>query len=581
MAAPAEQWTIGRLLETASGYLREKGSTSPRLDAELLLGETLGSERIHLYTQFDRPLAAEEVDRYRALIARRAAHEPVAYIIGRAHFRHLCLEVGPAVLIPRPETEELVEAALALLRRRPPWEQPPPPGEGAAAAGGEAAATGVPALAGRPAAADAQAAPARRAATGGRSLPLIADVGTGSGAVAISLAHEAGLRVLATDTSPEALAVAARNAAALGLQASVEMLQADLLSGVPAGSLHLVVSNPPYVASGDLASLAPDIRLFEPVPALDAGPDGLAVIRRLLAEAARTLRPGGSVLLEVGDGQAAAVEALALGAGFAIVVVHRDLSGKDRIVEASLPGALSLAPGDLSEARLSMLSRALKEGAVIGLPTDTVYGLAARWDSPAGVRALYAAKGRSAEQPVAVLFASVEELERALPDLEPSAVGVMEALLPGPLTFVVATTVARAPLVGTADSLGVRVPDHAGLLEVLLSVGVPLAATSANRSGEKEGVTIADVDPLVLSYCSVAIAGPAEAPAHAEPGAEGATAPPGEPSVIGAPAGGQGAGSASTVVDLRPLSTGAAPVVLREGAVPGAQVLGRIAALDL
>ena len=122
-----ESWTIGTLLETVTGYLRERGSPSARLDAELLLAEALGTDRIRLYTEYDRPLTPAELDRYRALVGRRARHEPVAYILGRAHFRHLSLEVGPAVLIPRPETEELVEAALESLRLRPIWEAPAAP----------------------------------------------------------------------------------------------------------------------------------------------------------------------------------------------------------------------------------------------------------------------------------------------------------------------------------------------------------------------------------------------------------------------------------------------------------------------
>ena len=520
MAAPAGQWTIGGLLETAGGFLREKGFESPRLDAELLLAETLGLDRIQLYTQYDRPLTTAEVDRYRALIARRAAHEPVAYILGRAHFRRLSLEVGPGVLIPRPETEELVEAALELLVRRPPWDDPGKVGAG----------------------------------TGRPGRPLVADAGTGSGAIALSLAQEAGARVLATDTSTEALAVAARNAAALGLDDVVELVTADLLSGVGDGTLHLVVSNPPYVTSGEMAGVAPDIRLFEPAAALDAGPDGLDAIRRLLPEAARALRPGGSVLLEVGDRQAAAVEALALESGFAVVTIHKDLSGKERIVEARLPGAFVLDTESLDERRLAALRGALEAGAVIGVPTDTVYGVAARWDSAAGMQALLAAKGRSPQQSVAALFASVDDVKRLLPDLKPAAARVMEALLPGPYTFVVSTSVARAPAVGTADSLGVRVPDHAALLEVLGRLGAPLAATSGNKTGEKDPTGVEDVDPLVLASCSVALT---------------------------APTGAGVAGTASTVVDLRPLSAGAAPAVLREGAVPGAQVLDRIAALGL
>jgi release factor glutamine methyltransferase len=507
---PAEQWTIATLLETAAGYLRSKGSSSPRLDAELLLAEILGLERIHLYTGFDRPLAAGEVDRFRALIARRAAHEPVAYILGRAHFRRLELEVGPAVLIPRPETEELVEAALDLLRRRPPWRE--------------------------------------------RSSPacLIADVGTGSGAIALSLAQEGSYPVLATDIQAEALAVAARNGAAVGVEALVELKQTDLLAEVPDASLHLVVSNPPYVTSGDMATLAPDIRMFEPETALEGGPDGLAVIRCLLPEAARVLRPGGSLLLEVGDGQAEAVAGLAVAAGFCAVTVRKDMSRKERIVEATLPGVTVMVVADLDAADKAALVGALDAGAVIGVPTDTVYGLAARWDSRVGVAALFAAKGRPPEQPVAVLFPSVEAVKAALPDLESNAAKVMEALLPGPFTFVVTTTVPRPDLVGTVDSLGVRVPDRPELLGLMTALATPLAATSANRSGEKDVAGLADVDPAVLSYCSVAFA-----------------FMPGD----------QAVGAASTVVDLRPLASGGAPLILREGAVRGRELLERIAAL--
>lgn len=511
-------WTIGKLLETASGYLRDKGSESPRLDAELLLAETLGLDRVHLYTEYDRPLAAAEVDRYRALVARRAVHEPVAYILGRACFRRLSLEVGPAVLIPRPETEELVEVALKLLVRRPAWEElPVSENEGGA--------------------------PVR---------PLVADVCTGSGAIALSLAQEAGVRVLATDNSVEALAIAARNSSTLGLGDLVELAEADLLSGVRDGSLHLVVSNPPYVTSAEMTGLAPDVRLFEPAAALDAGADGMEVIRRLLPEAARALRPGGSVLLEVGHEQAGVVEALARDSGFALVGVHQDLSGKDRMVEATLPGAVVIQGEDLDEHRLAALRGALEAGAVIGVPTDTVYGLAARWDSAVGVRAIFAAKGRPAEQTLAVVFATVEDAKSLLPDLDAAASKVLEALLPGPYTFVVGTCGPRVLGVGTADSLGVRVPDHGTLLKVVAALGTPLATTSANKTGEKDPARAEEVDSSLLAHCSVALTAADE----------------------------DSAGIASTVVDLRPLSEGAAPVVLREGAVPGTQVLERIATLS-
>lgn len=505
-------WTIGALLDTAAGYLREKGSSSPKLDAELLLASTLGMDRIRLYTEYDRPLSACEVEQYRGLIGRRGRREPVAYILGKAYFRRLVLEVTSAVLIPRPETEELVEVALAVILRRPLW-------------GAKSADEGP---------------------------TLIADVGCGSGAIALSLAQEAGCRVLATDVSADALTVARRNAESAGLQGMVEFRQGDLLEGIAKGSLRLVVTNPPYVASGDIAGLEPDVRCYEPLGALEAGPEGLDVFQRLLPEAARVLMPGGTLVTEVGDGQAAAVAGLATAAGFALVVTHRDLSGKDRIVEATLPGTDVMEMASLDQDRLDALASALQAGAIVGLPTDTVYGLAAAWHSREGVRRLFEAKGRGETQPVAVVFSSVRAVHTLLQDVGAAALTVMEALLPGPYTFVVTTRVPRPALVGTEDSLGVRVPDHPALLALLERLDVAVAATSANRTGLPAPATLGDVDPGVLGACSVALAS-----------RDGAT--------VG--------GIASTVVDLRPLDEGKAPKVLREGAASARDVLARIEAL--
>ena len=510
--------TIGGLLESATRYLRRNRATSPHLDAELLLAQILGMDRAQLRGESEREVGSCAADAYSGLIARRGGHEPVAYILGRAYFRRLCLKVTPAVLIPRPETEELVEVALELLRRKPPW--------------------------------------------GGLAAPVasLADVGTGSGAIALSLAQETGLRVLATDTSAAALKVAATNAAATGLQGLVEFRQADLLSGVADRSLHLVISNPPYVRSEEMLTLSADVRLFEPASALDGGPDGLAIYRRLLPEAARTLHPGGTLLVEVGYDQAQAVEGMAREAGFALVRVHQDLSRKDRIVEAVLPGALVLGAEDLTGSTIEAMGRALGEGAIVGLPTDTVYGIAARWDSPAGVEALFAAKGRPPAQPVAVLFASVDAVRRALPDLSARSLAVFEALLPGPYTFIVATAVPRPKMVGSSDSLGVRVPAHPELLRLLHALDLPLAATSANLSGKADASTLQDVDSLVLAHCSAALAVGAALASGAEAGGGSADL----------------RSLASAVVDLRPLDAGGMPVVLREGAVPSSEVLERI-----
>ena len=513
-----ERWTIGTLLETASGYLRDKGSSSPRLDAELLLAEALGTDRIHLYTEHDRPLGACEVDHYRTLIGRRGRREPVAYILGRAHFRHLTLEVTPAVLIPRPETEELVEVALGILRRKPLWE-----------------------------AISAETEPAAPA------LPMIADVGCGSGAIALSIAKETGHQVLGTDISSEALAVAERNRDSLGLGSLVELRGADVLSGIEDASLRLVISNPPYVASSDIAELEPDVRSYEPLPALEGGVDGLDTLRRLLPEAARVLLPGGTVVVEVGHGQARAVAALAAESGFRGIDIHPDLSGKERIVEATLPGAAILELSAFDGPRREAMASALQAGAIIGLPTDTVYGLGAAWNSRDGVRRLFAAKGRDDTQPVAVLFSSAAAVREAIPDLGLAAARVLEALLPGPFTFIVFTATARPSLVGTEDSLGVRVPDYPPLLTFLGSLSMAVAATSANISGQPAAASLDDVDRAVLAYCSAALVSSDDIRA---------------------------AGVASTVVDLRPLSVGGRPEVLREGSVPTEEVLRRIDSLQ-
>lgn len=519
-------WTVARLLSVSADFLGTKGSSSPRLDAELLLGQVLDLDRVHLYTQYDRPLSAGEVDAYRELVARRAKHEPVAYILGRVHFRYLVLEVTPQVLIPRPETEELVDAVLAWLRERP-------------------------------------LLPADRVAAVGA--PRIVDVGTGSGAIALALAQEARVRVLAVDLSAVALEVAGRNREALGIGALVEFRETDLLAGVEPGTLRVVVSNPPYVSDDEYERVDPDVRDFEPAQALRAGADGLDCHRRLLPQAAAALGPGGALFVEVGDTQATAVTGLALAAGFCLVTAIKDLSGKERIVRAVMPGAVTLGESDLDTAGVAALRAAVTAGAILGVPTDTVYGLVAAWDSPAGVRRLFAAKGRDEQRPAAVLFASVEALRQALPDLDSPTLQVLEALLPGAYTFVVETAIPRPRGVGTDDSLGVRVPAHPSLLRFLAALGTPLAATSANLSGGRDAADRDDVDPTLLAHCVAAI--------DFGPGPEAA---PGSFGGISSLVGVSRPGIASTVVDLRPLAQGGQALVLREGAVLAATVLERI-----
>ncbi|MGZ3439857.1 MAG: peptide chain release factor N(5)-glutamine methyltransferase, partial [Polyangia bacterium] len=252
-------WTILSVLQWTEKRFAERSVGSPRLDAQLLLADVLQKDRVYLYTHFDQPLGPDELAKYRALIQRRLGGESVAYLVGKKEFRSLELAVDARVLVPRPDTEATVDAALAHL-----------PAEGEA---------------------------------------RVVDVGTGSGAIALALKKERpALEVLAVDRSPDAAAVARANADKLGL--AIEVVEGDLLAPVAARApFALIVSNPPYIPSAEIAGLAAEVRK-EPLAALDGGTDGLDLIRRLVADAPPLLAEGGALVLEVGAGQAPAVAAL-------------------------------------------------------------------------------------------------------------------------------------------------------------------------------------------------------------------------------------------------------------------------------
>jgi release factor glutamine methyltransferase len=261
-------------LAIASAELRDAGCDSPRLDAELLLADAMETTRTSLHLHPERILTRPQSDRFARLLARRRAREPVAYLLGTKGFRHIDLRVDARVLVPRPDTELLVEVALRLPR-------------------------------------------------GAR----VADVGTGSGAVALALKHERpDLTVVATDVSADALAVAEGNARELALD--VAFVQGDLLDPLD-GPFDAVLSNPPYVPDGDREGLEPEVAVHEPALALFAGADGLDVYRRL-AVAAAARAP--FVAFEVGAGQARAVGDLLRRAGMTRVTAHRDLAGIERVV---------------------------------------------------------------------------------------------------------------------------------------------------------------------------------------------------------------------------------------------------------
>lgn len=277
--------TVLEIIKKTTEYFAGKGIESARLNAELLIGHALGRKRMQLYMEFERPLAEAELEKIRPLVRRRAGHEPLQYIIGETEFHGLKLKVDRRALIPRPETELLVEHVATA----------------------------------------AAAAPARR----------ILDLGTGTGAIALALARllpEAS--VTAVDRSAAALELARENAAGSDLAERVTFLDSDWFQGVPPEAYDIVVSNPPYLTAEETAQTAPEVRNFEPLDALTAADDGMADLARIVAEAPRFLAPGGLLALETGTAQHARLKSLCAGAGFTAVQSLQDLTGRDRFILA-------------------------------------------------------------------------------------------------------------------------------------------------------------------------------------------------------------------------------------------------------
>jgi release factor glutamine methyltransferase len=291
MTRPPEKiWTVLDILKETQGYFAKCGISSPRLDAELLLGHCLQKDRVRLYLDFECALTPDELARFRELVRRRGKREPVAYITGFKDFWSLRLAVSPCVLIPRPETEVLVEEVLKML-----------------ASGG--------------------------AVSGARIL----DIGTGSGAIALALAKELpGAAIVACDISAQALETAGLNALSCGVADRIHFMCGDSLAALPeATAFHAIVANPPYIPSADIDALAPEIKNFEPRLALDGGPDGLDFYLAWIPQLPAYLCPQGLVAMEIGDTQGEAVSGLLQSAGvFADVRICKDYGHKPRLVTA-------------------------------------------------------------------------------------------------------------------------------------------------------------------------------------------------------------------------------------------------------
>lgn len=291
--AERELWTIRRLLAWTTDFFKTRGVESPRLNAEILLAAVLGKDRMYLYVHFDEPLEPEELAQFRAHVKERGAHTPLAYVLGTREFMGLDFRVTRDTLIPRPDTEILVQAALDFLR-------------------------------------------GRKEASGAEL--HIADLGTGTGAVALSVLHHADILDMyadAVDISPGAAQVARENAARLGMAERCAVYEGDLLAPLVGRTYDIILSNPPYIPAADIAGLMPDVRGYEPHLALDGGVDGLDFYRRIMAEAPAMMKEGGAVAVEIGIGRAADVAALA--AAHPRIVrteTRRDLAGIERVVIA-------------------------------------------------------------------------------------------------------------------------------------------------------------------------------------------------------------------------------------------------------
>ncbi len=287
--ANADVWTVKRILEWTAGFLKQKGVESPRLEAELLLAHARQCPRIRLYTDFDAELTESERTQMRESVQRRAKREPLAYIIGTREFYGRSFDVGHGVLIPRPETETLIDVCLERIPKSEPRH--------------------------------------------------IVEVGFGSGCVSITIARQRpACRVAATDVSDRALEIANRNVQKHEVAGRVTLLTGDVLQPLLASGPQFdgLVSNPPYIRDDERQSLQPEVAQHEPAEALFAGSDGLDIVRRIVIDAPNVLKPGAFIVLEVDPAQCKMVVSLLESAGFHSVNIHRDLSGNDRIVEGIL-----------------------------------------------------------------------------------------------------------------------------------------------------------------------------------------------------------------------------------------------------
>ncbi len=494
------------------------GSQTPAyFEASYLMCALLGCGRAELNIRYQDVLPDSSLQTLRDWAARRLTGEPLQYIVGEAPFRQLVLEVNSAVLIPRPETEILVDRALSFLRNRP-------------------------------------------AAVSDATVRVL-DLCTGSGCIALSVATEiramgmTSVEVYATDIDTAALAVASHNLMRSGMQETVSLFQGDLFEALKdsSGVFDLILSNPPYVSDAAMSVLPAEVANFEPRRALVGGRDGLDIFRRILADIPRYLAPGGACICEL-SGEHIEMAAANSAEVFREVEIVPDLTGRPRFlfmtgVYDSLASTVVAVDEDNPDpALVGRAAAALKNGEPVIFPTDTVYGIgvAVRFDTTP--ERIYELKGREARKPIAWLVGygaegdQTDALRRYGAEVPSYAYTLARKFWPGALTLIVRASAAVPPqFLGEERTIALRMPDNKIALILIESVGVPIATSSANISGEPPACMIGDLDESLLRNVSwVLDAGPSRE------------------------------GIASTVVSC----LGEVPVIMREGSVTEEMLYG-------
>lgn len=502
-----QTWTIKRCLDWTQHYLKTHGDEHPRLSSEWLLTAATGKSRTELYMSFDEPLSADELALMHTCIERRRTGEPLQYITGQTAFRFIEVACEPGVLIPRPETELLVDCAL----------------EGIDAAQAQQ--------------------------------PVhVLEIGCGTGCISCVLARERpGTKLVATDISAHAIALATKNSEELSVADDVTFVQGDLAQGTdPAlmGTYAVLVSNPPYIPDEVMRQLPHEVAAFEPHEALAGGPDGLAVFRRILALAPTALMPGGMMALELHeDSLEAARDAASAQGGWSHIEIRQDLTHRPRFLVAIREGELPQQTADgAPEGRtctcdqqqptqevLDDAEHVLRRGGVVVMPTDSVYGIGAAVSpqNPGHAR-IFDIKHRDPAQTLPLLIANEEELLRLGRDVPDWALQLAHKLWPGALTLIVhATDTVPTEYQRDDGTVAVRVPDSALVRTLARDVG-PLAVTSANTHGMPSPISSDDLEKRIVVSADLTLL-----------------------------AGATPAGEASTIVD----TTQQTPRIVRQGAL--------------